>query len=169
MYQAEPDPSCYPGTSVLVNKAGHTLQTALDDFETAMTFARSEEPLPSGRFSVRHDCCVHHHLFQDVYGWAGQYRRVRLSKGTSAFCYPEHIAREMRRVFFELRNAGFLQERTRLNFAEGAAHFLAELNAIHPFREGNGRTHNTFLVMLSRQAVILWISNALIPRLCWGP
>ena len=25
-------------------------------------------------------------------------------------------------------------------FAEKAAHVLAELNAIHPFREGNGRT-----------------------------
>ena len=30
-------------------------------------------------------------LDQDVYAWAGKDRTVRLSKGGSTFCYPEHI------------------------------------------------------------------------------
>ena len=152
MYQAERDPYCYPGSEVLINKAGLRTQAALDDFETAMTFARAEEPLPVGRLSVRHYCTLHRHLFQDVYGWAGKYRMVRLSKGTSAFCYPEHIAKEMAAAFASLKAERFLTVRTTRDFARGAAHFMAEVNAIHPFREGNGRTLNTFLIMLAAHA-----------------
>lgn len=37
-------------------------------------------------------------------------------------------------------------------FADKAAHFLADLNAIHPFREGNGRTQLTFLTLLAETA-----------------
>jgi cell filamentation protein len=37
-------------------------------------------------------------------------------------------------------------------FAKKAAHFIAELNAIHPFREGNGRTQNIFLSILADEA-----------------
>ena len=109
MYQAETDPYCYHDSSVLKNKAGLTDQAALEEYETAMTFARSLEALPPGGFSITHYRAVHRHLFQDVYTWAGRFRRIRISKGTSAFCYPEHIAPEMRRLFLWLkqsRNSG---------------------------------------------------------------
>jgi cell filamentation protein len=117
-----------------------------------MTFARSEEPLPRGRLSASHYRAIHHHLFQDVYTWAGKDRTVRLSKGESAFCYPEHIAAEMKRVFSLLKQQHFLQAQSLHDFGRNAAHFLAELNAIHPFREGNGRTQLTFLALLADQA-----------------
>ena len=152
MYEAEQDTYCYVGTTVLKNKAGLRDQGALNDFETAMTFARAEEPLPVGRLSVTHYCRIHHHLFQDVYRWAGKYRTVRLSKAGSMFCYPEHIDREMTRLFGELKDEGFLRELEPDQFASGAAHFLSELNAIHPFREGNGRTQSTFLALVADQA-----------------
>ena len=152
MYQAVPDPYCYPNSSVLKNKADLTSPEALERFETAMTFARSEEPLPRGRLSVHHYCAVHHHLFQDVYTWAGNFRSVRLSKDASTFCYPEYIATEMRRLFTRLKLELHLKDRSREDFTRGAAHFLAELNAIHPFREGNGRTQLTFLNVIAYQA-----------------
>lgn len=152
MYQAGPDPYCYPGSDVLKNKAGLTNQEALDAFEAAMTFARSEEPLPLGRFSASHYCAVHRHLFQDVYSWAGKLRTVRLSKDTSTFCYPENIAHELRTLFGWLKSQQYLRSMTKADFAEGAAHFLAELNAIHAFREGNGRTQLTFLALLADRA-----------------
>jgi cell filamentation protein len=137
---------------VLRNKAGLESADALEQFETAMTFARAEEPLPRGRFSVRHYRAVHHHLFQDVYTWAGKFRTVRLTKGCSTFCYPEHIAREMKTLFVWLRGQSFLRQRSATTFARDAAHFLSELNAIHPFREGNGRTQLTFLALLADAA-----------------
>lgn len=152
MYQAEPDPYCYPGSSVLINKAGLESADALERFETAMTFARAEEPLPLGRLSMRHYCALHHHLFQDVYAWAGKLRTVRLTKGASTFCYPEHIARELKALFAWLRQQQFLRNRSAAAFARDAAHFLAELNAIHPFREGNGRTQLTFLALVADAA-----------------
>ncbi len=149
MYEAETDPYCYPDSDVLKNKAGLTDQAALEEYETAMTFARSLEPLPAGRFSVTHYRAVHRHLFQDVYSWAGRFRRIRIAKGTSAFCYPEHIQREMRRLFLWLEHKHGFRNSSAADFIAGAAHFLAELNAIHPFREGNGRTQLTFLSMLA--------------------
>ncbi|WP_414463770.1 Fic/DOC family protein [Hyphomicrobium sp. DY-1] len=152
MYDAERDPYCYPGSDVLKNKAGLTTAKALERFETAMTFVRSEEPLPSGRLSVTHYRAIHHHLFQDVYSWAGRYRTIRISKGDSVFCYPENIAAQMTRVFGWLKDGDFLRGRETVNFAKDAAHFLAELNAIHPFREGNGRTQLTFLALLADAA-----------------
>lgn len=75
-----------------------------------------------------------------------------MAKDTSAFCYPEQIADEMRRLFGELKSDRHLTHRKRREFASGAAHFLAELNVIHPFREGNGRTQLTFLAMLADDA-----------------
>jgi cell filamentation protein len=152
MYRARPDPYCYPGTDVLRNKAGLRSVDALGQFETAMTFARSEEPLPSGRLSVAHYRAIHHHLFQDVYAWAGKFRTVRLTKGASTFCYPENIAREMRVLFDWLRRRRYLCGLAAADFARDAAHFLAELNAIHPFREGNGRTQLIFLALLADRA-----------------
>jgi cell filamentation protein len=137
---------------VLKNKLGLRSQADLDVFEALSVTVRSEEPLPAGRFSAAHYCALHRHLFQDVYGWAGRYRTVRLTKDRSPFCYPENIAGEMRALFAKLRGADLLRGRGAKDFAEEAAAFLAYLNAIHPFREGNGRTQLTFAALLAAQA-----------------
>jgi cell filamentation protein len=152
MYEAHADPYCYPGTSVLRNIPGFRDQPTLDTFEIDITAQRAEELLPRGRLGVRHYQAIHRHLFQDVYAWAGRFRTVRMAKGESVFCYPENIAREMKRAFTELRAADFLRELSAQGFAIGAAHFLADLNAIHPFREGNGRTQLIFLAAVAEHA-----------------
>ena len=152
MYEAVEDPYCYPGTTVLRNRAGLREQDALDAFELDMTTQRASEPLPSGRLGVRHYMAIHHHLFGDVYPWAGKRRTVRIFKGGSAFAYPETIDREMARLFAWLRERRYLRGHPADAFARDAAHFLAELNAIHPFREGNGRTSLAFLALLAARA-----------------
>jgi cell filamentation protein len=152
MYEAEPDPYCYRDSTVLKNIADLRSRDELEEFETAMTFARSEEPLPSGRLSVTHYKAIHHHLFQDVYSWAGKFRTVRLTKDTSTFCYPEHIDREMKRIFLWLKERRLLRDQSAPDFFIDSAHFLSELNAIHPFREGNGRTQLTFFTLFANHA-----------------
>ena len=117
-----------------------------------MTTQRFDEPLPAGRFSESHYCAVHHHLFQDVYSWAGKFRSVRISRHESVFCYPENIAKEMRSLFANLGKRNFLRELSQKEFAIKAAHFLAELNAIHAFRVGNGRVQLAFVIMLADRA-----------------
>jgi cell filamentation protein len=136
MYAAIADPYCYPGTTVLKNRLGLRDQARLDAFEKEVTSARADADVPSGRLSYRHYRAIHRHLFQDVYSWAGRIRTVRISKGGNPFCYPEHIDREMKRLFADLQTWKFLRGLGAAEFAAGAAHFLAEVNAIHPFREG---------------------------------
>jgi len=150
--RAVDDPYCYPGTTILKNKLGLKNQRELDAFESEMSFERSTESLPSGRLSYSHFRAIHRHLFQDVYAWAGKVRMVRISKGESTFCYPEHIDQEMAKLFKALRRTGHLRGTSPQDFAKQAAHFLSELNAIHPFREGNGRTQLTFLTLLADRA-----------------
>lgn len=152
MYDAVGDPYCYRGTRVLRNKLGILDAEQLEAFEEEISKTRAEQPLPSGRLTVTHYRALHRHLFQDVYGWAGQIRTVRIAKGGSMFAYPEHVSVGLRTAFAELRRVNHLRGLSRAAFAPQAAHFLAELNALHPFRDGNGRTQVVFLALLADQA-----------------
>lgn len=151
-YAAFDDPYCYPGTDVLKNIPGWRDPAALAQFEMVATIERANEPLPPGHFSIRHYQAIHRHLFQDVYAWAGRFRTVRMAKDNSMFCYPENIRNEMRRLFAALKKNHYLQNLSEADFTRQAAHFLAELNAIHPFRDGNGRTQLTFMSLLAARA-----------------
>jgi cell filamentation protein len=123
---------------VLRNLAGLTDPQELEAFEVLSVTQRSEEPFPDGAFDAAHFRAVHRHLFQDVYD--------------CPFGYPETFERELAKLFGGLRDRDYLQGRTAEAFAAGAAHFLGELNAIHLFREGNGRTQTAFLAMLALEA-----------------
>ena len=68
------------------------------------------------------------------------------------FCYPENIATEMRKLFIDLRRQHYLRGLPPEAFATAAAHFLAELNAIHAFREGNGRSQLAFMTLIAARA-----------------
>jgi cell filamentation protein len=152
MYDAVADSYCYPGTSVLKNLSNIQDQEHLEVFEAVCTASRSDEPLPNGRLSVTHYRAIHRHFFQDVYSWAGNFRTVRLGKDGSAFCYPENVLREIKSLFLDMKSRRYLQRMKREEFVTAAADFLFTLNAIHPFREGNGRTQISFLALLADQA-----------------
>lgn len=148
-YEVFNDPYCYKGTFVLKNRADLRDQRRLQAFELEMSTLRAEEPLPEGRFGPAHYRAIHRHLFGDVYTWAGRYRTVRTAKGGNVFCYPEHIEGQMNALFLKLRDAPFRGGRPAQEFASAAAAFLAELNAIHAFREGNGRAQLAFMRLVS--------------------
>src|SRR3989344_8777167 len=131
MYDAVIDSYCYEGTTVLKNIPDIRNQPALDAFEAAMTAQRSDEPLLQGDLDVAQYYSIHHHLFQDVYEWAGEIRTVRISKGGSDFCYPEYIEQEMQILFDDLKSQDYLQGLLADEFATRAAHFLSTLNAGH--------------------------------------
>ena len=152
MYDAIDDPYTYKNSTVLVNKLDLRDQGELDDFEAEIASARASELLPEGNLDFAHFCAVHHHLFQDVFEWAGTPRTVRISKQGRAFCFPEHIEAQATKLFAELKAKNHLENLTANEFAGDAAHFLAELNAIHAFREGNGRTQLTFFALLADRA-----------------
>ncbi len=148
-YDPIDDPLCYPGSQVLINKADITDQETLDQFEQAMFLTRSEEAWPHGDLNYELYKAIHHHFFQDVYEWAGHPRTTRTGKGGNWFCYPEFIDGEMESLFSQLAAEDYLTNISdRELFASRAAHYIAEVNAIHPFREGNGRCQLILLNIL---------------------
>jgi cell filamentation protein len=151
-YDVFDDPYCYKGTSVLKNRARLRDAKTLEAFELEMSTLRSLEPLPDGQFNPAHYRRIHHHLFQDVYTWAGKYRTVRTSKGGNPFAYPEHIASYMDEVFGKLMLPSLKPGSSEADFLDAAADFLAELNAIHPFREGNGRSQLSLMHLVGQRA-----------------
>jgi cell filamentation protein len=152
MYDAIDDPYTYENSTVLVNRLDLRDQDELDAYEAEISNARAGESLPEGILDFAHYCAVHHHLFQDVYAWAGKPRTVRISKQSNPFCFPEHIETQASKLFAELKAHRFLEGLSPDDFSTRSAHFLSELNVIHAFREGNGRTQLTFFAMLADNA-----------------
>lgn len=149
------DPYTYPGTGVLRNKPGLRDEEALEQFEYEQSKFRAGEllrdPIP-GQFDLAHLKAIHAHVFQDVYEWAGQLRTVNISKGGTTFAQPAFIESEGKRMSAALAAEKHLQGLGKPKFVERLAHHYADWNALHPFREGNGRATREFLAQLARGA-----------------
>lgn len=152
MYEAHEDPYCYPGTANLRNRFDLRDAATLEALETELTSARAEEPLPEGALDAAHYKAIHHHLFQDVYEWAGEIRTIRISKADSHFCYPEYIDAELDKLFKWMASRNHLRGLDVDAFVTHASSLLATLNVIHAFREGNGRTQLSFLLLVADTA-----------------
>ncbi|MFV3130547.1 Fic/DOC family protein [Niveispirillum sp. KHB5.9] len=138
-------------------------QETLDEAELALFLIRADEPFPAGKFDVAHYLSIHRHLFQDVYDWAGQVRSIRVGKAGNWFCFPEYIQGELARAFREYGDPDKVAKLPAVEFATRTAHLLAEINAVHPFREGNGRTQLAFLTLLAANAGYAVNDGALDP------
>lgn len=147
------DPYCYPNSRVLKNKLKITNFDELYDAERDLSTLRTRELLDSGingRFDFKHLKRIHAYLFQDVYSWAGKVRTVDIAKG-NLFCRVFAIEAEAERIFGELRQEKYLKNLRAGEFARRLAYYFAEINALHPFREGNGRTQREFIRQLAYQ------------------
>ena len=142
------DPYLYPETAVLRNLRGLADPEQLERFEARRTHRRIAElidrPL-SGAFDLVHLKVIHRYIFQDVYEWAGQFRTVNLSKGGQLFGHAGFLEPALNQSLRKLASESFLTGLDAETFVDRAAYFLGELNAAHPFREGNGRTQREFL------------------------
>ena len=149
------DPYLYPGTSVFRNLPGLQDAEALNQFEANSSHARNlelrEYPI-KGKFDNRHIQEVHRYIFQDVYDWAGQFRTVNISKGGNLFGSAQFIEMALGGILEKLPPENFIQHLDRESFANRCGWYFGEINAIHPFREGNGRTQREFLRQLAVQA-----------------
>ncbi len=146
------DPYVYPGSTVLQNRLGITDQTLLDRIERRLVSERAAEGIPTGEFDLAHLRAIHRHLFQDIYDWAGEIRTVEISKGGSQFQFRQFIETGMADVHRRLERADFLRSLGRDEFAQTAGVIIGDVNYVHPFREGNGRTQLFYLEQLAEQA-----------------
>jgi cell filamentation protein len=153
-YDAD-DTYCYPGTDVLRNKAEITDANELDAYEGELSTLRSIEILENpivGQFDLSHLQRIHLALFQDVYEWAGKIRTVDISRGNSRFANVRFIESAANELFNQLARENCLKELDASTLSAGLAHYLSEINALHPFREGNGRVQRIFISHLSQAA-----------------
>ena len=149
------DPYLDPHSKVFRNRLGITDRAELAAVEKRFTLARiaqlDRRRLP-GRYDLDHLRAFHWTIFQDVYPWAGQLRTVLIVKAGASFCLPHQIEDTAADIFDRLAAAEHLRGRRREGFLDGLTALLAEVNALHPFREGNGRTQRAFLGQLARDA-----------------
>jgi cell filamentation protein len=144
---------CYPPDfTVLRNRFGIRDADALDVVERFYVARRQRQHLPSGDFDLTHLRALHHHLFQDVYDWAGEIRTVEISKAGHQFQFRRFIETGMTDVHRRLAARHFLRGLPAEDFAREAGEILGDVNYAHPFREGNGRTQLVYLKQLAAQA-----------------
>jgi cell filamentation protein len=149
------DSDVYPDSEVLRNKADIRDQLALDAFDADATAVRMLELVDNpllGVFDLKHLCSLHHYLFQDVYDWAGKIRTVDISRGTSRFANFGLIEGYLGSQLQGLAKENFLRSISPDSFVVRLAHYMGEINAAHPFREGNGRVQRWFCAQLADQA-----------------
>lgn len=142
---------------ILENKLGISDADELEKAEYNITDDKLAEALVSLRPPVFDFKCLlglHKFLFEDIYEFAGKVRTVNISKPDSPipFCYVDFIPSEADRIFGELAKDKYLVGLELPEFSEKLAYYASEINALHPFREGNGRTTRLFLLLMAQNA-----------------
>lgn len=145
---------CYEGTTVLVNKLGLKNQEALDRVESIAFIVHSTEiegEQTDEPFTFDFYCSLNKRLFGDLYDWAGELRTVDFSKKGTVF-YPAKDLKKLGTAKFErlIKNNEF-RDLNRSELIDELTDFYNELNMLHAFREGNGRTQRLFFTLLLRR------------------
>jgi cell filamentation protein len=141
------DPYVYPGTEVLRNKLNildsGKLNVAEADISSVKIMSFLTKPVPK-TVSFRNLLSIHKFLFEEVYDWAGKPRTVDIQKGPTTFCRADFITQQAEKLCGQIQSAGCFKGLPQSDFIKEFAHVYNEMNVIHPFREGNGRSTRLF-------------------------
>ena len=144
--------NCYEGTTCLVNKIGIRDEKNLSEIEAQITFAKAvmlEETPIDDDFGFEHFKKIHEFLLCDLYEWAGQVRTVDISKKRTKFLDAASIEGIGTKCFAKVKE-GYFENLPFDEFVKRIAEFYNDVNYIHPFREGNGRTQRIYFTQLIR-------------------
>ena len=139
---------CYPGTDILINKLNIKDKNTLQKFEAKITAAKLLDLRQKGiigNFNAEHLSKIHRYLLEDIYPFAGKLRNENIAKGVFRFAEWEYVEPELNRLLNELKNENYLSNLSKEVLSERLAYYLSELNVLHPYREGNGRTIREFI------------------------
>ena len=150
-FHVKDDTYCYPDSNVLRNLLGINDYDELVSAEgrlTVIAMIQLDADPVKGRFDTDHLKSIHRRIFKDIYDWAGEFKTVEISKGIP-FCYCANIQSQLDAIFIQLHKEDLLRSITdRAQYVSRLAYYFGELNAVHPFREGNGRTQRKFIQQL---------------------
>lgn len=143
---------CYKDTDVLINNLNITNDKDLYDAERELVMLRTSEfaddPIKAN-FDFNHLKSIHKYLFQDIYRWAGERRNCNIAK-KDLFCLSNFIENYATEIFSQLKNEKYFIQYDNKTTLEKLIALFADINALHPFREGNGRTQREFIKSLAR-------------------
>lgn len=163
LYEARNSIYCYKESDVLVNKFDIRDNKKLEEIERKIVLAKLYELRQNnriGNFDVNHFVGIHKFLFEDIYPFAGLFRTENIAKGNFCFAEWEYIEDELKRILDQLKEENYLQNLDREMFIKRLSYYMAELNVLHPFREGNGRTIREFIRQLAyKNGYVLNLKN----------
>ena len=140
-YGAGEDPYCYVNSYTLKNKFHITddviLQKAEEEISAEASYSIKFESSPYDLSYLKN---IHFKLFSKIYSWAGEIRRIDISKEDTRFCTASRIEPEATKIFQKLAEQKYFAELSEKELIANLAELYGDLNIIHPFREGNGRT-----------------------------
>ena len=148
LYETRDSIYCYKGSNVLINKLNihdnKILKQAEEKIVAAKLFILRQNTMIKN-FDVNHFKGIHKFLFEDIYPFAGKFRTENIAKGFFSFAEWEFIEDELSNLLKKLNESNNLKNLKRDEFVKAISYYLSELNVLHPFREGNGRTIREFI------------------------
>ena len=137
------------GTAILKNKLGLTESDALSSAVTQFTARRLAELQASpvrGGFDSSHLQEIHRYLYQDVFDWAGELRRIEKGGAPSS-----DLEDSLNRVFDRLSRENLLKGLDKDTWTRRASNHLNELRSLHPFLAGTDLAIQEFATELARK------------------
>ena len=163
LYEARNSIYCYKDSDVLVNKFDIHDNKKLEEIERKIVLAKLYELRQNRQienFDITHFVGIHKFLFEDIYPFAGLFRNENIAKGNFSFAEWEYIEDQLKKLLDQLKEENYLQNLDRDTFIKRLSYYMAELNVLHPFREGNGRTIREFIRQLAyRNGYVLNLKN----------
>ncbi len=142
---------CYKDTDILINKLNIKNEKDLFNAERTLVTLRTNELFDNpvkGNFDFKHLKSIHKYLFQDIYRWAGEVRNCNIAK-SDLFCLSEYIDNYADDIFSKLKENNYYLNYNYDKKIEQIVKLFSDINALHPFREGNGRTQREFIEQLA--------------------
>ena len=138
-----------PGTGVLRNKLGITDPAVLSRTATdsaALRLAELQATPVRGGFDSAHLQAIHHHIFQDIYDWAGELRPIDAGNVPAS-----QVEKSLDSVLDRLSRENHLKGLSAEEWAHSASAYLYDLGTIQPFLAGNEIALHEFAVELARK------------------
>lgn len=149
-YGDDRDPYLYPGLNVMRNRLGIHQAQRLEQAAWELTALRAATlPLGPQIRGLPYLRTIHHHLYQDIFAWAGKYREVDIYQGDTRFCHFAWIEKEGNALMRRLEEEDYLDGLEMAAFVERLAHYYCEINVLHPFRIGSGLVQRIFFEQLA--------------------
>ena len=149
------DPYLDPNNGIFHNRLGLTTSKSLFSAEadiTAWKLMELQQIKISGNYDLEHLKRFHYYIFSELYSRAGEVRQIEIAKKEDFFCRTAVIPIYSKNLFSKLQGEKCLKGLQKEDFVNRLTYYLSEVNALHPFREGNGRTQRAFFQQLSSEA-----------------